>query len=126
VKDIAVLQKWAVEIMDLLSGQTELGNAFVTDARLRPDGREGLLVNTLDAHRYSSATRAALGNQALTRTRFVAGNSKVGLDYQKLASTLANFDKPTCPGRFRRGGRKRSHGCASESNGNAPRPENRR
>ncbi len=97
-RDLALLQKLAVEIMDLLSGQTELGIAFVTDARLRPDGEKGLLVNTLSAYEEYYRQRAHLWEiQALTRTRFVAGNARVGMEYQRLTSTLTNFARPAWP-----------------------------
>src|SRR5205823_6913853 len=45
-KGLPSLQGLAAEIMDLLSSPTDRGVAFVTDARLRPDGEKGLLVNT--------------------------------------------------------------------------------
>src|SRR5207237_1419955 len=48
-KSLPALQRLAAEIMELLSSPTEFGVAFVTDARLRPDGEQGLLVNTVDA-----------------------------------------------------------------------------
>src|SRR2546426_7136015 len=47
-KNLPLMQRLAAEVMDLLSSPTELGVAFVTDARLRPDGEKGLLVNTLE------------------------------------------------------------------------------
>src|SRR5260221_10418126 len=47
--DLPALQRVAVEVMEMLSSRTELGVAFHTDARLRPDGEKGLLVNTLEA-----------------------------------------------------------------------------
>ena len=54
---------WRVEVMDLLSARTEQGVVFRTDARLRPDGEKGLLVNTLTRLRgVLSAARAALGD----------------------------------------------------------------
>ena len=49
--------------MDLLSARTEQGVLFHTDARLRPDGEKGLLVNTLSAYEeYYRQRGAALGN----------------------------------------------------------------
>jgi glutamate-ammonia-ligase adenylyltransferase len=86
------LQKLAAEIMDLLSSQTELGIAFVTDTRLRPDGEKGLLVNTLEAHEEYYRQRGQLWEiQALTRTRFVAGDAPLGKRFQELAARLTNF-----------------------------------
>jgi glutamate-ammonia-ligase adenylyltransferase len=91
-KDLPKLQKIAIDVIDLLSSQTELGTAFVTDARLRPDGEKGLLVNTLAAHEEYYRTRAQLWEiQALTRTRPVAGDMALGEKFQQLASVLTDF-----------------------------------
>ena len=50
VKNLPDLQaRWPSESMEMLSSPTEMGVAFQTDARLRPDGEKGLLVNTLSA-----------------------------------------------------------------------------
>ena len=72
--------------MDLLSHRTEQGIVFRSDARLRPDGEKGLLVQPLDSCKAYYQTRAQLWEiQTLTRARFVAGNSSVGEQFQKLA-----------------------------------------
>jgi len=97
-RNLQKLQQMAVRIMDLLSAKTELGMVFKTDARLRPDGEKGLLVNTLPAYEEYYRQRAQLWEiQALTRTRPVAGNTKLGEQFQQLAATLANFQKPSLP-----------------------------
>jgi glutamate-ammonia-ligase adenylyltransferase len=93
-KNLPKLQSFAIELMDLLSSQTEMGVAFVTDARLRPDGEKGLLVNTLPAYEEYYRKRAQLWEiQSLTRTRFVAGDEKTGEQFQKLAAALTDFSK---------------------------------
>src|SRR6185436_7811129 len=46
-KNLAALQRVAIDLMDLISRRTEEGAPFHTDARLRPNGEKGLLVNTL-------------------------------------------------------------------------------
>jgi glutamate-ammonia-ligase adenylyltransferase len=80
--------------MELLSRRTEQGMVFHTDARLRPDGEKGLLVNTLAAYGNYYRQRAQLWEiQALTRTRPVAGNLALGEKFQKLAATLTDFSK---------------------------------
>jgi glutamate-ammonia-ligase adenylyltransferase len=67
---------------------------FHTDARLRPDGEKGLLVNTLAAYEEYYRQRAQLWEiQALTRTRPVAGNLALGEKFQKLAAVLTNFSE---------------------------------
>src|SRR5437867_7462015 len=78
--------------MELLSSPTELGIAFATDARLRPDGEKGLLVNTLAACEEYYRKRAQLWEiQALTRVRPVAGDFKLGAKFLELAGWLTNF-----------------------------------
>jgi glutamate-ammonia-ligase adenylyltransferase len=81
-------------MMELLSRRTEQGMVFHTDARLRPDGEKGLLVNTLAAYEEYYRQRAQLWEiQALTRTRPVAGDLKLGEQFQKLVATLTDFSK---------------------------------
>jgi glutamate-ammonia-ligase adenylyltransferase len=97
-RNLPSLHRLAAGLMDLLSGPTELGVAFVTDARLRPDGEKGLLVNTLDAYEAYYRRRAQLWEiQCLTRARPIAGDVKTGERFQKLAATLTNFDRPDLP-----------------------------
>jgi glutamate-ammonia-ligase adenylyltransferase len=68
------------------------------DARLRPDGEKGLLVNTLSAYEEYYRQRGQLWEiQSLTRTRPVAGDSKTGAQFQTLAATLTNFGHPSLP-----------------------------
>ena len=94
-KDLHKLQRQAAEVIDLMSRRTEQGIVFHTDARLRPDGEKGLLVNTLDAYEEYYRRRAQLWEiQALTRTRPVAGNVALGGKFQKMAETLTDFSKP--------------------------------
>ncbi len=86
------LQRIAVEVMDMLSSRTELGVAFATDARLRPDGEKGLLVNTLEAYEDYYRHRAQLWEiQSISRTRPVAGNLDLGREFQELARVLTDF-----------------------------------
>jgi len=93
-KGLAKFQRLAVEVMDLVSRRTEQGMVFQTDARLRPDGEKGLLVNTLNAYEEYYRRRAQLWEiQALTRTRPVAGDLKLGERFQQLAATLTDFKK---------------------------------
>jgi glutamate-ammonia-ligase adenylyltransferase len=93
-KELPKLQRLAVEVMELMSRRTEQGIVFHTDARLRPDGEKGLLVNTLDAYAEYYRHRAQLWEiQALTRTRPVAGDLALGEQFQKLATVLTDFSR---------------------------------
>lgn len=86
------IQKLAVEVMELLSQPTEYGAVFETDARLRPDGEKGLLVNTLKAYDTYYRERAQIWEiQSSSRTRPIAGNTKLGDEFQKLAKQWTNF-----------------------------------
>jgi [glutamine synthetase] adenylyltransferase / [glutamine synthetase]-adenylyl-L-tyrosine phosphorylase len=97
-KNLTRSARMAVEIMDLLSTRTEDGLIFLTDARLRPDGEKGLLVNTLEAYEHYYRQRAQLWEiQSLTRTRSIAGDIHVGQQFQKLTATLTNFSNPSKP-----------------------------
>ncbi|MGD0206941.1 MAG: bifunctional [glutamate--ammonia ligase]-adenylyl-L-tyrosine phosphorylase/[glutamate--ammonia-ligase] adenylyltransferase [Verrucomicrobiota bacterium] len=93
-KELPKLQRLAVEVKELLSRRTEQGMVFHTDARLRPDGEKGLLVNTLAAYEEYYRQRAQLWEiQALTRTRPVAGNLALGEKFQGLVARLTDFSK---------------------------------
>ena len=91
-RDLAPCQKWAAEWMELLGARTQLGLVFPMDARLRPDGEKGLLVNTLQAHEEYYRRRAQLWEiQALSRSRAVAGDSELGRLFESLSLALADF-----------------------------------
>jgi len=93
-KELPKLQRLAVNMKELLSRRTEQGMVFHTDARLRPDGEKGLLVNTLAAYEEYYRQRAQLWEiQALTRTRPVAGNFALGEKFQGLVAGLTDFSK---------------------------------
>jgi [glutamine synthetase] adenylyltransferase / [glutamine synthetase]-adenylyl-L-tyrosine phosphorylase len=91
-RNLPALQGLAAEVMGLLGSPSELGVAFRMDARLRPDGEKGLLVNTLDAYEDYYRRRAMLWEiQALTRLRAVAGDAALGRQFLELAAGLTNF-----------------------------------
>ena len=97
-KKLTTLARLALEVLDLVSARTEQGVVFRMDARLRPDGEKGLLVNTLSAYEEYYRQRAQLWEiQSLTRTRPVAGDLKLGAQFQTLAATLTNFRHPALP-----------------------------
>lgn len=96
--DLAKLSRVAVTVLDLVSKRTEQGLLFHTDARLRPDGEKGLLVNTLRASEEYYRQRAQLWEmQALSRSRMVAGDAVAGERFRELAATLTNFKTPSAP-----------------------------
>jgi glutamate-ammonia-ligase adenylyltransferase len=56
------------------------------DADLRPEGRQGPLVRSLNAYaQYYARWAKVWESQALLRARFVAGDTDLGLEFEKLA-----------------------------------------
>jgi [glutamine synthetase] adenylyltransferase / [glutamine synthetase]-adenylyl-L-tyrosine phosphorylase len=97
-RNLSDLAHYALEVLELITARTEQGLVFRMDARLRPDGEKGLLVNTLNAFEEYYRQRAQLWEiQSLTRTRTVAGDLKVGAQFQMLAAALTNFRQPPTP-----------------------------
>ena len=106
------LGQLAVAVMDLVSARTELGIVFQTDARLRPDGEKGLLVNTLEAYEMYYRERAELWEiQSLTRARAVAGDMKLGARFQEMVKALTDFSKTSAAPA--KGGTKKSRALPS-------------
>lgn len=71
---------------EVLSRTTEEGRLFETDLRLRPEGRQGSPVVSLEAVRryYGPEGRAQTWEfQALTRLRFVAGSDRTAAQLQE-------------------------------------------
>ena len=65
-------------MLSLLSATTPSGRLYSIDARLRPNGRAGLLVSGVDAFdRYQMEEAWVWELQALTRARPVAGNREI-------------------------------------------------
>ncbi len=94
-KSLPMVSRLALEVMDLLSSRTEEGVVFHTDARLRPDGEKGLLVNTLAAYQEYYHHRAHLWEiQSLTRARAVAGDARTGREFETMAAELTDFCAP--------------------------------
>lgn len=93
-KDLQKLGRLGLEVMDLVSARTELGLVFHTDARLRPDGEKGLLVNTLKGYENYYRERAQLWEiQSLTRTRAIAGDLKLGAKFQSMGARFTDLSK---------------------------------
>lgn len=75
----------ARRMLSLLSATTPAGRLYSIDARLRPNGRAGLLVSSLDAFSRYQAEEAWIWElQALTRARPVAGNPEIAESFAKI------------------------------------------
>lgn len=74
------------ELVAFLETVTDEGAAFRVDLRLRPEGRMGPIILSLDAYRAYYAGRAELWErQALIKVRPAAGDVKVGARFMALA-----------------------------------------
>ena len=75
--------KLAQRINTWLTSATGAGRLYETDLRLRPDGAAGLLVSSMAAFaRYQHENAWTWEHQALTRARFVAGDARIGEQFE--------------------------------------------
>ena len=73
--------KLAEAFTHTLSAPTSHGTAYKVDARLRPMGREAMMVHSVEAYRqYFKAYGRAAERLAYTRAVFMAGDRKVGME----------------------------------------------
>ncbi|HBU28978.1 MAG TPA: bifunctional [glutamate--ammonia ligase]-adenylyl-L-tyrosine phosphorylase/[glutamate--ammonia-ligase] adenylyltransferase [Thiobacillus sp.] len=80
-----IYARLAQRINTWLGTLTSAGMLYETDLRLRPDGASGLLVSSTEAFRDYQMHHAWLWeHQALTRARFVCGDSEIGASFEAL------------------------------------------
>jgi glutamate-ammonia-ligase adenylyltransferase len=73
-----------------LSAPTEEGIAYKIDMQLRPSGKAGPIVCSLDAYReYHKSTSQLWERQALIKTRFIAGDSFLGKAVESVVEQCA-------------------------------------
>ncbi len=79
-------------LVHFLSTQTGSGALYEVDTRLRPSGRSGLLVTSVEAfERYQEEHAWTWEHQALLRARPVAGSAQVAGEFERIrAETLRN------------------------------------
>ena len=76
-------------LVHLLSAQTSSGRLYEVDMRLRPSGKGGLLVTSLEAfEKYQREEAWTWEHQALLRARPVAGSPRVMAGFEALRSEL--------------------------------------
>jgi glutamate-ammonia-ligase adenylyltransferase len=79
------LARIAQRVSTWLTSHTAAGVLYETDLRLRPDGASGLLVSSLGAFREYQMKRAwTWEHQALTRTRYCAGDALTGERFEAI------------------------------------------
>ena len=88
----------ARRLVHFLTTQTPSGSLYAIDTRLRPSGRSGLLVTTIEAfERYQRDSAWTWEHQALLRARAVAGSSIVAREFDRIrASVLRTTVKLDC------------------------------
>jgi glutamate-ammonia-ligase adenylyltransferase len=75
----------ARRMLSLMSATTPSGRLYSIDARLRPNGRAGMLVSSLHAFRRYQLQEAWVWElQALTRARPVAGNADIADEFTNI------------------------------------------
>ena len=77
-------------LVHILTAQTGSGALYEIDMRLRPDGRKGVLVTSVEAfERYQDEHAWTWEHQALLRARPVAGSARIGREFGRIrAETL--------------------------------------
>jgi glutamate-ammonia-ligase adenylyltransferase len=76
-------------LVHFLTTQTSSGALYEVDTRLRPSGRSGLLVTSVDAfERYQLENAWTWEHQALLRSRPVAGNVRVYREFEQVRSDI--------------------------------------
>jgi glutamate-ammonia-ligase adenylyltransferase len=79
----------AQRLNNWLTSLTSAGVLYETDLRLRPDGASGLLVSSLEGYtEYQHKSAWVWEHQALTRARFVAGDSDIGRQFEAVRSDV--------------------------------------
>ena len=78
------------KLITYLSAPTEEGVAYKIDMQLRPSGKSGPLVCSLEAFRdYHKTSSLLWERQALIKARFVAGDPALGKQIEKVAESFA-------------------------------------
>ena len=77
-------------MLTYLSAPTEEGIAYKIDMQLRPSGKSGPIVSSLDAYREYHRTASELWErQALIKTGFIAGDTELGKEAEQIIERFA-------------------------------------
>jgi glutamate-ammonia-ligase adenylyltransferase len=86
--------KLAQKLITWLTTTTSAGALYDIDIRLRPDGVSGLMVSSLPSfRRYQQEQAWTWEHQALTRARFVTGDSAVGAGFEALRDDILRLPR---------------------------------
>lgn len=80
-----VYARFAQRINNWFNSLTSAGLLYETDLQLRPDGNSGLLVSSVHAFKDYQLNKAWVWeHQAITRARFVTGDSDIGKAFEQI------------------------------------------
>ncbi|WP_207650585.1 bifunctional [glutamate--ammonia ligase]-adenylyl-L-tyrosine phosphorylase/[glutamate--ammonia-ligase] adenylyltransferase [Acidithiobacillus albertensis] len=81
-------------LIHLLSTLTRAGILYEIDMRLRPSGQSGPLVSSMETFsRYQHQSAWTWEHQALTRARWVAGDSQLGARFEQLRHAILGSER---------------------------------
>ncbi|MES2870292.1 MAG: bifunctional [glutamate--ammonia ligase]-adenylyl-L-tyrosine phosphorylase/[glutamate--ammonia-ligase] adenylyltransferase [Pseudomonadota bacterium] len=81
-------------IIHLLTAQTNSGQLYDVDMRLRPSGASGLLVSSLGAfERYQQSEAWTWEHQALVRARVLVGCKQVGAAFEQVRASVLGRER---------------------------------
>lgn len=81
-------------IIHLLTAQTNSGQLYEVDMRLRPSGASGLLVSSLGAFsRYQENEAWTWEHQALVRARVLVGSHEVGAAFEQVRASVLGRER---------------------------------
>ncbi|MGB7816585.1 MAG: bifunctional [glutamate--ammonia ligase]-adenylyl-L-tyrosine phosphorylase/[glutamate--ammonia-ligase] adenylyltransferase [Methylotenera sp.] len=84
-----VYARFAQRINSWFNSVTNAGLLYETDLQLRPDGNSGLLVSSVAAFREYQLNKAWVWeHQAISRARFVAGDSNIGKAFDAIRNEV--------------------------------------
>lgn len=87
----------AQRVVHFLTTLTSTGRLYEVDVRLRPDGGKGLLVIHLDAFIDYQRKRAWIWeHQALIRASFIAGHSRLKMEFTKVRNSILQQTRDAC------------------------------
>ena len=82
----------AQKLIFLLTTQTSTGVLYDIDTRLRPSGKSGLLITSINAFKsYQEKTAWTWEHQALLRSRLVAGDSEIKIAFDQIRQEVLMY-----------------------------------
>lgn len=79
-------------LIHLLTTQTASGVLYEVDTRLRPSGRSGLLVSSVEGfERYLEGNAWTWEHQALLRSRMVAGSGTIAREFERIRTETLRY-----------------------------------